>query len=217
MKLLEDNLEKLDLYFGEKGEREKWMMIIGIAAFVALIGYYGFGPSAEQMDKNADSQKKRVEKSLNDHKRYLQNITVNGDRDHYVKEYDKQINGKKQSIEDYKNRIKHINDGTKKLSDMIFDKKSWSKFLDSITEKAHSNSIDISNITNTFVDSNNSFGHVLEIQVACQGDYGDILKFMNDIEQNRLVTDIYGSKIYKDVNSSFINADINISVWGVNH
>jgi hypothetical protein len=43
------------------------------------------------------------------------------------------------------------------------------------------------------------------------------LKFMNDIEQNRLVTDIYGSKIYKDANSSFINADISISVWGVNH
>ena len=35
MKLLEDNLEKLDLYFGEKGERERYMMIGGIAAFVA--------------------------------------------------------------------------------------------------------------------------------------------------------------------------------------
>ncbi len=217
MKLLEDNLEKLDLYFGEKGEREKWMMIIGIAAFVALIGYYGFGPSAEQMDKNAGNQKSRVEKSLKDHQSYLNSISMNGDRDFYVKKYNKDIAEKNKSIEDYKNRIKHINEGTQKLSDMIFDKKSWSKFLDSITEKAQSNSVDISNITNTFVDSNNSFGHVLEIQVACQGDYRDILKFMNDIEQNRLVTDIYGSKIYQDVNSSFINADINISVWGVNH
>ncbi len=217
MKLLEDNLEKLDLYFGEKGERERYMMIIGIAAFVAFIGYYGFGPSAEEMNKNADSQKKRVEKSFKEHQDYMSGITRNGDKDFLVKEYDKQIKGKELSIENYKNRIKHINEGTKKLSDMIFDKKSWSRFLDSITEKAQSNSIDISNITNTFVDSNNSFGHVLEIQVACQGDYRDILKFMNDIEQNRLVTDIYGSKIYQDANSSFINADINISVWGVNH
>lgn len=217
MKLLEDNLEKLDLYFGEKGERERYMMIIGIAAFVAFIGYYGLGPSAEQMDKNAGNQKSRVEKSLNDHRSYLNSISMNGDRDFYVKKYNQEIAGKNKSIENYKNRIQHINDGTKKLSDMIFDKKSWSKFLDSITEKAQSNSVDISNITNTFVDSNNSFGHVLEIQVACQGDYKDILKFMNDIEQNRLVTDIYGSKIYQDANSSFINADINISVWGVNH
>ncbi len=217
MKLLEDNLEKLDLYFGEKGERERYMMIGGIALLVAFFGYYGLGPSAEEMDKNAQNQKSRVEKSLNDHRNYLNNITRNGDRDYFVKKYDKDIAQKNKSIADYKNRIQHINDGTKKLSDMIFDKKSWSRFLDSITEKAQSNSIDISNITNTFVDSNNSFGHVLEIQVACQGDYRDILKFMNDIEQNRLVTDIYGSKIYQDVNSSFINADINISVWGVNH
>jgi hypothetical protein len=217
MKLLEDNLEKLDLYFGDKGEREKWMMIIGIAAFVALIGYYGFGPTAEQMDKNAQNQKARVQKSLNDHKSYLSSISMNGDQDFYVKKYDKDILTISTSIDNYKNRIKHIVDGTKKLSDMIFDKKSWSRFLDSVAERAESNSVDIFHIENNFVDSNNSFGHVLEIQVACQGDFRDILKFMNDIEQNRLVTDIYGSKMYQDANSTFINADISISVWGVNH
>ena len=217
MKLLEDYLEKLDLYFSEKNEREKWLMIIGIAAFVALIGYYGLGPSAEDMSRHADAQKIKAEKSLNDHKSYLNSITMNGDRDFYVKKYDKEIKDKKQSIENYKNRIKHINEGTKKLSDMIFDKKSWSKFLDSVSERAEANGVDIFNITNKFIDSNNSFGHVLEIEVVCEGNYEDILKFMNDIEQNRLVTDIYGSKIYRDVNSSFINADISISVWGVNH
>ncbi|MBN2767905.1 MAG: type 4a pilus biogenesis protein PilO [Campylobacterales bacterium] len=217
MKLIEDYLEKLDIYFGEKNERERYMMIIGIAAFVALIGYYGFGPIAEQADKNAEAQKKRVEKSLKEHQNYISGITKNGDKDHFVKEYDKQIKSKEIGIENYKNRIKHINDGTKKLSDMIFNKKSWSNFLDSITERAESNGIDIFTIANKFVDSNNSFGHVLEIQVSCQGNYKDILKFMNDIEQNRLVTDIYGSKIYRDVNSSFVNADINVSVWGVNH
>ena len=40
---------------------------------------------------------------------------------------------------------------------------------------------------------------------------------MNEIEQNVLVTDIYGTKFVGDENSSEIVGDINISVWGINH
>jgi hypothetical protein len=40
---------------------------------------------------------------------------------------------------------------------------------------------------------------------------------MNEIEQNVLVTDIYGTKFSGDQNSSEVMVDINISVWGINH
>ena len=40
---------------------------------------------------------------------------------------------------------------------------------------------------------------------------------MNELEQNVLVTDIYGTKFSLDQNSSQIVADINISVWGINY
>ena len=58
---------------------------------------------------------------------------------------------------------------------------------------------------------------MLEIGVQCAGDFKNIIKFMNDLEQNALVTDIYRSSIYVDANRSVILSDINISVWGVNH
>jgi hypothetical protein len=40
---------------------------------------------------------------------------------------------------------------------------------------------------------------------------------MNEIEQNVLVTDIYGAKFTSDENSSEVMGDIKISVWGINH
>jgi len=40
---------------------------------------------------------------------------------------------------------------------------------------------------------------------------------MNELEQNVLVTDIYGTKLSLDENTSQVAADINISVWGINH
>ena len=52
--------------------------------------------------------------------------------------------------------------------------------------------------------------------VGCQGDYKNIVEFMNELEQNVLVTDIYGSQVYMDPNASKVNADLNISVWGIN-
>jgi hypothetical protein len=39
---------------------------------------------------------------------------------------------------------------------------------------------------------------------------------MNELEQNVLVTDIYGTDLRMDGNTSAIVADINISVWGIN-
>jgi hypothetical protein len=100
---------------------------------------------------------------------------------------------------------------------MLFNKKSWSTFLNSITHTAQENNVDIRYITNQYLNSNGNFGHVLEITVGCKGSYKGIVKFINSIEQNRLVTDIYGTDIYLDVNSIDIVADINISVWGINH
>ncbi|MBD3807943.1 MAG: hypothetical protein IE880_04415, partial [Epsilonproteobacteria bacterium] len=73
-------------------------------------------------------------------------------------------------------------------------------------------------LDNNFTESNKTtFGHVLEIKIKCQGDYKDILKFMNDVEQNRLVTDIYGSQLKVNKKRSAILADLNISVWGISN
>jgi hypothetical protein len=100
---------------------------------------------------------------------------------------------------------------------MLFNQKSWSLFLDSITARAHERNVEVLTIQNHYVDSNGSFGHVLEVGLHCQGDYSSIVRFMNDLEQNTLVTDVYNSHIYTEENATQILADINISVWGVNH
>jgi hypothetical protein len=100
---------------------------------------------------------------------------------------------------------------------MLFNQKSWSLFLDSITTRAHKREVEIVSIQNQYVDSNGSFGHVLEVGLHCQGEFPGIVRFVNDLEQNTLVTDVYDSRIYTEPNNTQVMADINISVWGVNH
>jgi hypothetical protein len=217
MKLIEDKLEELDAYFAPKKESEKWLLILGVAGVIAYLAYALFLPYTEELYKKSESSKKRIQKSIADHNTYLNSITVSGDREFYVKKFDRDIASKKSSIVKLNQKITFIDSNLEKLSDMLFNQKSWSKFLNSITSKAEVQNVDVQYITNKYVDNNGSFGYVLEIAIGCQGDYKGIVKFMNELEQNTLVTDIYGTEFKLEDNSSKIQADIFISVWGINH
>ena len=217
MKLIEDKLEALDAYFAPKKESEKWMMILAVAGGIAYAAYAYLLPYTEDMFKKSESTKKTIQKSIADNNTYLNSITVSGNREFYIKKYDNDIKTKKQKIVDVNNNIKFIDKSLLKLSDMLFNQKSWSQFLNSITDKAEIQNVDLSYISNKYVDSNGSFGYVLEIGLGCKGEYGNLVKFVNELEQNRLVTDIYGANFRADKNSTDVLADINISVWGINH
>jgi hypothetical protein len=217
MKFIEDKLEALDTYFAPKKESEKWLVILGVAGIIAYIAYGYLLPYTEKMYKNSESSKKRIQKSIIDNNTYLDSITVGGDRKYYIKKFDRDFITKKDKINKYHKKINFIDEKMNKLSDMLFNQKSWSRFINSITDKAEVQNVDIQYITNKYVDNNGSFGYVLEIGVGCKGEYKGIVKFMNELEQNVLVTDIYGTKFSLDTNSSQIIADINISVWGINH
>jgi cell division protein FtsB len=216
MKFLEDKLEELDAYFAPKKESEKWLIILGIAGFITYLAYDFLLPYTEQLHKKSEVAKKAVEKSIKDNTIYLNSITVNGDRDYYVKKFTQDIAKKKQQIKKTKEKIAFIDKNLNKLSDMLFNQKNWSIFLNSITDKAEIQNVDLKYIRNQYVDNNGSFGHVLEVGVGCTGDYKNIVKFMNELEQNVLVTDIYGTQLSMDDNTSKVVADINISVWGIN-
>ena len=218
MKFLEDKLEALDHYFAPKKESEKWIVILGIAGIIAYLGYELLLPYTEDMYKKSERSKKSVQKSIKDNNIYLNSITVGGDREYYVKKYDKDIVDKKKEIVDTTNKIKFIDSNLDKLSDMLFNKKSWSIFLNSITSKAEIQNVDLQYITNKYIDDHQgNFGHVLEIGLGCKGQYKNIIKFMNELEQNVLVTDIFKTDFKSDTNSSDVVADIHISVWGINH
>jgi hypothetical protein len=218
MKFLEDKLEALDVYFAPKKESEKWVVILGIAGIIAYLGYELLLPYTEDLYKKSERSKKSIQKSITDNKTYLNSITVGGDREYYVKKFDSDIVKKKKEIVDTTNKIKFIDSNLEKLSDMLFNKKSWSNFLNSITSKAEVQNVDLQYISNKYVnEQNGNFGHVLEIGLGCKGKYKNIVKFMNELEQNVLVTDIFQTDFTSDTNSSDVVANIQISVWGINH
>jgi len=217
MKFFADKMEALDKFFENKQPSESYMIIAVVAGAIAALAYWLFLPYAQSEYKNSEATKNQIKKNINTQNQYLQSITVGGDRDYHVKAKNREITQKKSDISSYEAKIKFVNLNLNQLSDMLFNKKSWSRFIDSISATSDARDVTIRDITNEYIDNNGSFGYVLKVSVGCKGDYNGVVKFVNELEQNILVTDVYGMHIYSDKDSADALADINISVWGINH
>jgi len=217
MKCIEDILEKIDQYFLSKKKNEKWFIIIGITGFIFYLSYVYLLPYTKSFYNISIDRKENIAKNIQENTSYLDSIIKNGDKEFYVKKFDINILDKRENIKNLDEKIIILNENLEKLSDMLFNKKSWSTFLNSITNRAKTQNIDIQYLTNNYIDNNGSFAHVLEIGIGCKGTYKGLVKFINELEQTNLVTDVYSINFVSDNNSSLLMADINISVWGINH
>jgi len=210
-------LNSLDKVFESKSSNEKNMIFAMIFIAIGYLAYALFLPYAEERYDQSVRKKETLQRSIITHKEYLKGITFNGDREFYIKKYSAEIEGLEKKINTTNEKIGFIETSLEDLSALLFNKESWSKFLNSITHKAKVEKINIKYIENNYVNNNGSFGHVLQISVGCDGQYKNIVKFMNQLEKSVLVTDIYGSHLYLESNDTRVAADINISVWGINH
>ena len=217
MRAIADKLEELDHYFENKKESEKWGMIALVAVVFGYLLYTYLFPYAKQKFDNSKVEKEKITRNIAEERKYLNSITVNGDRNYYIKKLNHDIQVRKIMIKDYNSKIQLLDKNFQKLSEILFNKRNWAIFLESISDRATKNGVELITMTSEYVDQNKSFGHVLEMEISCEGMYGDILSFINDIEQSKLVTDVYSTDIAIDENRSIVSADIKISVWGVNH
>ena len=214
MKILEDMLEKLDNYFENKKESEFYLMVLGIMAVVGLLSYSYLIPMTEAELKKDLKNQKRLEKKIRDEKNYLASVTLNNDQRYKIKKLQKEIQGLQVRFNDLKEINEYSDYQIQTLSELLFNEKNWAKFLDSIALKAKKNNIDIFLISNKFINNKDSFGHVLEIGVDCEGNYKDMISFMNQIEESELVVDIYNLQLESN---NKINANFKVSVWGINY
>lgn len=56
--------------------------------------------------------------------------------------------------------------------------------------------------------------HVLTISLSLKGEYKNILKFINTIEENRLVVDLYEMDLQS---GSPLEGKVKIAVWGMKY
>ncbi|NPA65072.1 MAG: hypothetical protein GXO16_08880 [Epsilonproteobacteria bacterium] len=205
-------VEKIDNYFSKRTPTEQMLIYGAIFAVIIAISVEYLVPMSETFLKKNKARKEEIEAKIKADESYLNAMKVNGDQEYYVKYYQQEIQKAKQRYLAIEDKYQYLVHKIKELSYLLYNKKRWAQFLDSITKKAYANNVDIDYISNTFLDTTQEFGHVLEIEVGCNGDFQNLIGFLNDIEQSDLVVDVYALQME---GSNPTQLQFKVSVWGI--
>lgn len=208
-------LDKIDNYLKEKKSSELSLVFLMVFVAVGFVAYSTLFPVTQTILEKTQSSHKSINSKLNQEIAYLNSVTRNGDRNFMIKQMSAEVEKQKQLLNDTKFANAHIDTRLKELSYLLFNDKNWAKFIDSIAFIAQKYDIKVSLIGNSFFEPNlQEIKQVLTVKVDFDGEFNNILKFINEIEESELVVDIYSLNLES---SDTIVGTLDIAVWGMKY
>ena len=207
--------DKIDNYL--KGKKSSELSLVFLMVFVAIgfVVYSSLFPVTEKILKKTKNSHKSINSKLNQEKAYLNSVTRNGDKNFVIKKMSLEVNKQKQLLEDTKYANAYVDTKLKELSYLLFNDKNWANFIDSIAFIAQKYGIEIALISNSFFEPNlQEIKQVLTVQINFNGEFKNILKFINELEESKLVVDINNLNLES---SDTITATLDIAVWGMKY
>ena len=209
-------LAKIDNYFESKKSSEVSIMLLGSLALVAFLVYLLTWDPAQQYYDETLSQNQDITRKLNETNSYLASVTVNGDVNFKIKEQQNRLNGLNKELETAKFTNQYFDNKLKEISYLLFNEQNWAKFLDSLAFLANKNSVKITKISNEFKNPTpQKIEQVLDIKIDLEGNFKNIVGYINSIEESDLVVDVN----QMDINSTSkdLIGNIGIYVWGMKY
>ena len=207
-------LKPIDDFFASRKRSEKYLIYLSIFLGIFLSSYQYLLPYTEKLRKQAKREKEAIQSKIDIDRAYIRGITVNGDELFYIKTYSKQVKALQENLLFLRNKKNYLDEKIRELSYLLYNKQKWAEFLNSLTELADKHNIEINYILNNFLDVTKTFGHVLEVEISCQGNFKNTIAYINDIEQSDLVVDVYAMKMS---NNRPITTLLKVSVWGIKY
>lgn len=178
-----------------------------VIAVIFSFAYFFFYDSSFNEFEKTRKQISTLERQIQ-----VDNIFLKTNPESLIAQLGKEIKNIDAQTQQYKHNNAYIKTQIETISSLIYDERTWGEYLDSITTNAQRYHMKVLNLTNTPADTNQSFGHLLNIAVKSEGSFTNTLKFINSLEQSELVVDIH------DLNISVaqkLESDLQISVWGI--
>ena len=211
----ESLFEKIDNFLANKKSSEITLLFFMLFIFIAFISYSYVYPVTNKKLKITKQNLVKISKKLKSEKDYLRSVSRNGDEKYLIKKAKKEIESAKILLEKTTYANRYVDTKLKKLSYLLFNNKNWAKFLDSITYLAKENRVEIKILENKINKPNlQKIEQVLTVKVSFIGNFKDIMKFINSIEESKLVVDIFEMQLKA---LTKVEGYINVAVWGMKY
>ena len=206
---IEDYLYQIDQSLAEKEEKEIYMLYILIAGSLIFLSYYFLWDSAKQDYDQALKESQALVKKIQADQQYLA-----GHPETMIAQIENQTKALEKSFTEYQDSNAYIKYQIEQISSLYYDEQAWGEYVDSIAYNAKKYNIKLQEYSNSFADNKDAFGHVLDINVKSSGNYNNMLKYINSLEQSFLVVDIHGMDLQA---TDRLDSDLTISVWGITY
>lgn len=207
--------DKIDNYL--KGKKSSELSLVFLMVFVAIgfVLYTTLFPVTEKILKKTKNSHKSINSKLSQEKAYLNSVTRNGDKNFVIKKMTGEVNNQKKILQDTKYANAYVDTKLKELSYLLFNDKNWARFIDSIAFIGQKYGVEIGLISNSFFEPNlQEIKQVLTVNINFNGEFNNVLKFINELEESDLVVDINNLNLES---SDTITGTIEIAVWGMKY
>ncbi|WP_373070483.1 type 4a pilus biogenesis protein PilO [Sulfurimonas sp.] len=205
---IEDLLHKIDSSLKDKSEKDVKLTYAMVAFAIFGFAYLFWDSSANDFTK-VQNEIKSIQSKINTDKAYLA-----ANPQAVIVQLESDIRKTQTEMLDYKDKNNYIKHKIETISSLIYDERTWGKYINSIAYNAKIYNVKIKEFSNEYVNSNESFGHMLNLDISLTGTFKNTLKFINSLEKSELVVDIHDLEIKaKDT----LDTNIKLSVWGITY
>lgn len=208
-------LDKLDAYLIERGANGAQTVKLGAAVLVALIVYLGVFPYAESYFNDQQTRLDTAVKNLNDANNYLR--TKN---DTTITTFQNNLANEQRKLDDTIATNNYFDSKLREISVLTYNEQNWADFLDSLTTFAKEHDVKIYEITSDIVQDVvlQKVQPMLNVAIVAEGNFHSMLKYINSIEESKMVVDVNGLDINATADDGrTIGGSIKISVWGMKY
>ena len=207
--------EKIDLALKDKKSSELSIIYAGIFIIIATIVYLYVFPASENMLKQTKRELGAMKSKIAKEKNYIRSKTVAGDKFFYIKKAKQKIKLTKDKLQATIFANGYIDTKLRELSYLLYNDVNWANFIDDITKSAKKYRVSINFIKNQFNELNyKKVEQALDIEVDANGNFNNLIKFINSIEESNLVVDVHN--LTMDIKKT-IHVNFKIAVWGIKY
>jgi len=203
--------KKIDDFFKGKKPSEQNIIYMMVAVVIAYLVYQFVFFQTDQMRRDAYNKMTNMQREVQNKRSYLRINSgaklqqMRASLEQKTKEYDNAL---------YK--ISYVDNTLSELSYLLFNDENWAKFVDNISFLAKKYGLEIKEITNKFFEPTfQKVSQVVTIEVKTKSDYQNMMKFLNKIEESKLVVDVTDMNISRP--GEKLSSYFKISVWGMKY
>ncbi|MCI6988641.1 MAG: hypothetical protein MR902_03600 [Campylobacter sp.] len=213
-------LDKIDEYFLGKAPKEI-KMYIGLGGLVcAGLMYLAFSAQSQDYFETSQSNLNNITQKLNETNTYLSDPKISGpngdDMEFGINQKKQALNSAKISLEEHIDANRYFDGKLAEVSSVTYNEKNWAKFLDMLTTIAQRENIKVFAIkSETKVPEIGKVQQVLNSRVQIAGNFANMLRYINGIEESNMVVDINGLDLNSTDGELF--GTIDLTLWGIRY